>query len=382
MVGLASIDRAAGNPTGYLAWLERARSEDPAAIAPRILLVQHYLLNRSAAKALIIANEARTIAPDHPDVLNALAEAQSASGDKAGAVSSYVLMVKVVPQSRLAYYRLAMAQAANGDPREAIDSLRRALRLKPDYIDAETAMAMLEYQIGRYGDSLRVARQIQRHDPKLAIGYALEGDSLMAQQQFAAAEKAYQNAFARRKSGALATKLHAALNQSGRAKEADAGLLQWLREQPRDAASRLYIADVYVKRQQHPLAIDQYRHVLQQEPENLLALNNLATLYRQQNDPRALEYFERSYKLKPDSAVIADNLGWVLVERGNLPRGLEYLNKAVAQSPDNPDFRYHLAAAMAKAGNRHEARKELERLLATNKPFQSRDDAQKLLKQL
>ena len=110
--------------------------------------------------------------------------------------------------------------------------------------------------------------------------------------------------------------------------------------------------------------------------------NNLATLYRQEKDPRALDYFEKSYKLKPDSVAITDNLGWILVEQGKLARGLELLRKAATQAPDNPAVRYHLAVALAKSGEKDQARSELERLLASKSDFPYRDEAQALLKQL
>ena len=382
MIGLASIDRATGNVKSYAALLESARTEDSKALAPRLLLIRHYLLTGNPTRALDIATEASTIEPKHPDVLNALGEAHSANGDKVNAVSTYAELANVVPLSPLAQYRLAMAYLAREDYRAAEVPLKRALRLKPDYLDAEVALALLEYRAGRYDDSLRLAQQIQRQYPKLPIGFTLEGDGWMEQQNFAAAQTAYEKAFARRKSDVLAMKLHAASSQAGRAKEANEKILRWLREHPADTAVRLYLADAYVKVRQYPSAIDLYQHVLQQDPKNLLALNNLATLYRQQNDPRALEYLEQSYKLKPDNAAIAGNLGWVLVESGQVARGVELLIKAAVQAPDNPEIGYHLAAALAKSGMKAQARRELERLLDTKKEFRQREEAQALLKKL
>ena len=382
IIGLASIDRATGNVKGYAALLESARTEDSKALAPRLLLVRHYLLTGNPTRALDIATEASTIEPKHPDVLNALGEAHSANGNKVNAAGTYAELANVIPLSPLAQYRLALAHIAREDYRAAADPLKRALRLKPDYLDAEVALALLEYRAGRYDDSLRLAQQIQRQYPKLPIGFTLEGDGWMEQQKFAAAETAYEKAFARRKSDVLAMKLHAASSQAGRAKETDEKILRWLREHPADTAVRLYLADAYVKGRQYPSAIGLYQHVLQQDAKNFLALNNLATLYRKQDDPRALEYLEQSYKLKPDSAAIAGNLGWVLVESGQVERGVELLSKAAVQAPNNPEIGYHLAAALAKSGKKAQARRELERLLGTNKEFHQRAAAQALLRQL
>ncbi len=382
MIGLASIDRATGNVKGYAAWLETARTEDSEALAPRLLLIRHYLLTGNPTRALDIATEASTIEPKHPDVLNALAEAHSANGDKVNAVSTYAELANVLPLSPLAQYRLALAYLSREDYPAAEVPLKRALRLKPDYLDAEVALALLEYRARRYDDSLRLAQQIQRQYPKLPIGFTVEGDGWMEQRNFAAAQTAYEKAFARRKSDVLAMKLHAASTQAGRAKEANEKILRWLREHPADTAVRLYLADAYVKGRQYPSAISLYQHVLQQDPKNLLALNNLATLYRQQNDPRALEYLEQSYQLKPDNAAVAGNLGWVLVESGQVARGVELLSKAAVQAPDNPEIGYHLAAALAKSGRKAQARRELERLLGTNREFLQREEARALLKTL
>jgi len=382
MIGLASVEQTTGNLKEYVSWLEKARSTDSKAVAPRLLLARYYLQANDAKQARAIAMEANTLEPNHPDALALLGEAQSASNDKAGAVAAYANLVNLMPQSPLAQYRLATAYIASGDFAAAAEPLKKALNLKPDYVDAEVALALLEYRAARFGESLRLAQQIQRQSPKLAVGYALEGDSLMAQKKFAPAEKSFEKAFALGKTPDLATKLHAAASQGGKTEEANARLLQWLREHPEDTASRLYLADAYIKARENQLAIRQYELVLEKDPKSLLATNNLATLYRQEKDPRALDYFEKSYKLKPDSVAITDNLGWILVEQGKLARGLELLRKAATQAPDNPAVRYHLAVALAKSGEKDQARSELERLLASKSDFPYRDEAQALLKQL
>ena len=105
-------------------------------------------------------------------------------------------------------------------------------------------------------------------------------------------------------------------------------------------------------------------------------------MYRAEKDPRALEYFERSHKLKPDNAVTTHSLGWVLVEEGQLKRGLALLQEASRRSPHDPELRYHLAVALFRSGDKVQARRELEGLLADRKSFPSRDQAQELLKQM
>ena len=77
-----------------------------------------------------------------------------------------------------------------------------------------------------------------------------------------------------------------------------------------------------------------------------------------------------------------DTLGWMLVEQGNVERGLPLLQKAVAGAPGAPELRYHLAVGLNKSGDKKAARKELETLLALNRPFPQLEDARALLKTL
>jgi putative PEP-CTERM system TPR-repeat lipoprotein len=260
--------------------------------------------------------------------------------------------------------------------------LQRALKLKPNYDDARVALVIAEYKIGHYDDALKLARQLQKENPKLAIGYAVEGDALMAQRQYPAAASAYEKAFARRASGTLAAKWHAALTESGHAKEANEKMEKWLAEHPDDATARLQLADTLAATRQYQPALDQYEQVLKKDPKNVLALANAAVLYRMNNDPRALDYLERSYKLVPDNATVADSFGWVLVERGKISEGVEVLQKAATKAPDNGNIRYHLAAALAQSGDEAAARAEVQRALSGNRAFPYRDDAEALLRKL
>jgi thioredoxin-like negative regulator of GroEL len=54
----------------------------------------------------------------------------------------------------------------------------------------------------------------------------------------------------------------------------------------------------------------------------------------------------------------------------------------VALAPDATEIRYHLAVGLNKAGDKAAARKELDKLLAQNKPFPQIEEARSLLKML
>ena len=261
-------------------------------------------------------------------------------------------------------------------------SLTRALQLKPDYLDAAFFLASLEVRSGQYAEALKLAQQLQASMPKSPAGFVMEGDVLAAQGRYADAAKAYERAFDTQQTGLLAVKLHAAQVKAGDTAQADAKLQQWLKLHPNDIGVRQYLASENLRLGQNKLAIEQYQLILNKDPNNILALNNLASLYQSEQDARASDIAERAYKLLPNSAVTADTLGWILVEQGKTTRGLKLVQEAAAKDPQNPEVRYHLAVALAKSGNKLKARKELETLLAGDQKFPQRDAAQTLLKQL
>ncbi len=120
---------------------------------------------------------------------------------------------------------------------------------------------------------------------------------------------------------------------------------------------------------------------MQLAPDNIFALNNLATIYTALDDPRAKDYAERAYWRQRTPAT-ADTLGWALVKDGQASEGLYYLRRANENLPTNGTVLYHLAAALDGTGDDHSARELLEKALNQNKPFDGKDDAEKLLARL
>lgn len=363
-------------------WLERAAKSSPSALQPRALLARYYLQKNQPQKALALAHEAQTSAPNSQGVLDLLGGTQLAADEKDNALVTYTKMVGLTPNDPAVYFKLASVQAALQKLPEAEVSLNKALKLKADYLEAQLALATLNIRMGKQNEALAIAHNIQRQLPKSPAGFALEGDVLMTQKQYPQAVKAYEAAYALAKTGPLVIKIHTAYTRAGKVKEAEVKVLQWLKEHPGDIVTRFYLAEAYATERQPKLAMQQYEMVLQKETNNVLALNNLAWLYYQEKDARAVSTAEQAYKLKPGSAAVADTLGWILLEQGKIPRAVGIFKKAVALAPDNPEIGYHYAVALLKSGDKASARKQLEQLLASNKRFGQKEEAKTLLKQM
>ena len=177
-------------------------------------------------------------------------------------------------------------------------------------------------------------------------------------------------------------KLHSTLNRAGKGADADTFAKKWLNDHPKDVAFRFYLAEQALGEKNLRSAVALYQSVIALQPDNVVALNNLAWAAGQLSDPKAIGYAERAVRLAPDSPAALDTLGSLLVSKGDANKGLEYLTRAAALAPARYDIRLNYARALVKAGRADDARKELTALQAVTDDFPGKSDIPALLKQI
>ncbi|MGJ9418434.1 XrtA/PEP-CTERM system TPR-repeat protein PrsT [Massilia sp. CMS3.1] len=382
MGALAELALLEKRPEEATTWLEKAQAENPDAIPPVLKLAGHYLATKQEKKALTLARKFQTANPTSPEMMDLLGQAQLANNDAQGALDSFSKLVNMAPKSALAQMRLAQAQGILKNDGGAAESLKKANALAPNMMQARVAQVELATRRGRHDEALTLTRQLQQDAPGSPIGFLLEGDLQQAQKKPALAVAAYDKALAITKSGAVLLRSAQVLKQMGKEAEANGRVTQWLKAHPDDMQVAMYMAESHLSAKQYKPAAALLEDIVKRMPENGAALNNLAWAYQQEKDPRALATAEQAFKFAGSNAAVMDTLGWMLVEQGNTQRGLPLLQKAAATPAATPEIRYHLAVALHKSGDKTGARKELETLLAQNKPFAQMEEARSLLKTL
>jgi putative PEP-CTERM system TPR-repeat lipoprotein len=382
MLSLAGLARGRKDEAGYLGWLEKASKANPTAPEPPTLLAENSMKKGQLDTALSYARQAQTAAPNNADAVLMLGRAQMAAKQPEAAIASFNRLTSLRPAAADPYFFLATAQMAKGDRNSAKTSLDQAVKIQPDHPDALAALAGIEAQGGNTARALEIASRLQRQHPASPTGATLQGDILMTQKRHGEAAQAYAKAMRISASGALAAKLHDAQILAGKIAEADVQLQQWLKDHPDDARTRAYLAQSYLSRNLFKEAAGQYESILQQVPNQVMALNNLAAIYQRLGDPRALDAAQRALRQAPDSAFTMDTLGWILATQGKLDEGLGLLEKAHARAPKNPEIWYHYANALAKSGDKNKARAELRALLKLPQPAAQKQLATALLGQL
>jgi tetratricopeptide (TPR) repeat protein len=131
---------------------------------------------------------------------------------------------------------------------------------------------------------------------------------------------------------------------------------------PNDAAADLALAIAYDQARMLSDARKSYEDALRKQPDNPVALNNLANLDLEQglNLDQALAYAQRARAKLPDDPNVMDTLGLIYVRKNLLDDGLRILRELVSRKPDSATFHLHLALALYQTGDRRSARKELE----------------------
>ncbi|CAK0760749.1 hypothetical protein CCP3SC15_2670001 [Gammaproteobacteria bacterium] len=240
------------------------------------------------------------------------------------------------------------------------------------------ALIKRELQAGHHQAVLLAARRLQRQAPMLALGYATEGTIRMVQQDWGGAARALEAAYQREPSGLLALDLYAARSNQGENGAASV-LENWFIGHPKDIETQLAAAISLQQNGQLQSAQAYYEKILETQPNHPLALNNLAWLYLEKHDQRALAMAKRAYQLAPNDPQVLDTYGWILANEGYRLPGLFLLQRAVSGAPRDGDIRYHLAATLDQAGRQEDAHHTVRQLLNDLTAFPLRPTAQALL---
>lgn len=371
-----------GAPESVAQAIEQAVQAAPGEARPRQMLVDHHLRLKDPKAALTAAQSAVAALPDAAEVVAALGRAQVANGEHNQAVATFNKLMSLMPKSPTPFMLLAGAQTANKDFKAAMQSMAKALEMQPDFLPAQRALAELSLQSRQPEQALAISRTIQTQRPRQSVGFALEGDVQSAGKQWAAAAAAYRSGLKLEASAELAIKLHSVLIAGGKQAEADRWVMEWQKAQPKDVAMSMYLGDRAIGVSQLPVAAQHYERVLAQQPNNALALNNLAWLAGQQGRSDAIALAEKANTIAPGQPAFMDTLAMLLSAKGEHAKALELQKKVLSLKPDAPVFKLNLAKIQIAAGDKGSAKKLLDEISATGDKFSGQAEVQRLLKSL
>lgn len=380
-LALAGIDAFRGDRASARARLEPLRSQDPRDVRTRLQLARIALADKDIAAVDALVEEAVQGSGAQNSIHSIAGSLYLSAREYAKSVTQFQAATQIAPRNPSLWLNLGRAQVLLQDFSAAEQSIQRALDLEPNWVPAVEALIAIDVRQGRESQALARVAALRKALPGSAVAFEVEGDLNLTLRRYPEAARAYAEGFRSEPSGPLAIKAYHARTAAGLERPEDP-LNQWLGRNPGDLRVRTTLAEALSRAGQQREATAEYERVLGTTPNDVVALNNLAWLYYQLGDERAIGMARRAQQVAPDNPAPLDTLGWILVERGQVAEGLSFLRKAAQQPNADPEIRYHHAAALARAGQSREALDRLTALLAERPEFTSRKQADELARTL
>ncbi len=346
-------------------------------------LGKFYAVQKQPEKILTLCEDLVKRYPDNSQALSALAGAQIVNDKKA--LAEQTLRQLIDHEKQDINHRLLLAKLLGEQP----DKEKELLKLLDDTaaIDSKNPEALVFkaaylIKLQHYPEASELANKIDIQFPKLVLGKLLKGDVFLAEKKLAQALESYQQAYKIQPNNKVLFTIADLMAAQKKLPDAVKFLDQALVKNPKNGAIHFKLATIYQQLNDNSQAETRYKAILAEQPDNVLALNNLAWLYSQQNNPLAIELAKKAYTKSPESAAIADTYGYILVKQGQPVEGLTVLEKAASLAPAVNDIQFHLAEAYAANDNKTKALAILETLAKVEQDFSEKKAALGLLEKL
>jgi cellulose synthase operon protein C len=411
LANLARVEELLGNPTAAAAAWQQILDKDPANAdaafwlarleldqgnVPRALQVLEPFQKTSSRARLLVGSilldrgatgEVRKLAsqiardePTNAEVWNLLGLTDLSAGSPDDAVVNFSKAIELRPNGALYRVNLARAYMVSGNDKAAADAMAAARQLEPGLLQLRSLEFLRFARRGQLDEARKVLDSIRAERLGDETLYdSMEAELLVAGKKPGAAADLYVRGYGRKPNLDLAVKAW-----NGRKLATGTGdvslLVDWQKRNPDDPRAARALGDAYLADNKAAEAEAAYEKVLALAPDDLATINNLAWLYQERGDKRALQLGDRAARLAPESAPILDTAGWAQLRLGDRQRGLALIRRAADLEPADRDIQYHLAVALVENGQPAEGKRILAALVQSTDAFASRAAAEQMLR--
>ena len=381
-IRLAGLALQQGEITRARRFLAAAVEHYPEEQQPHLMLARLQLETGQGLEAAETLQAALEHHPEDRQILFALSEVYERTERFQEAAEVLALLTDLEPGVAEMHFRLARTLTASDDQPGAEQALRRALTVNPGHVPARVALVRRLSLAGELEEARSLFAPLLESHAERPDVLAQQAWFQMQAGEYLEAARSYGQALEGETRRAWVLERHQALMNAGQTDEAIATLQNWLERRPEDHAALHLLGSVLLSLERNVDAIELYTAQLEQQPRDVIALNNLAWLLREQDTTKALEYAQRARALAPDQAIVLDTLGVVMLYSGDSAQAVEILNQAKELTPDSPTIAYHLAMALKSSGQIDNAINLLRAVLHDHDSFPERESAETLLREL
>ena len=382
LIQLAVLDARENDKDALMLHLEQAVEAHPTAIEPRLFLGKFHLAQKRPEKVAPLFSALDTAQRQLPQVLHLLAMAQLSNQEHGDAQYTLEQLMGSAPNTAALHHLMAMAAAGSGDIKRVEQELNSALELDNNYLPSLIALARIKANTGRTEEFQQQLKQLQSLAPKNTDVVLLSAANENINGNTEAAISLAEQAFEQQPGNATLLSLGAYLSAAERGTEALQLYQKWLNDHPNDAPVKMAVGNSLQVGGEIEQAIEAFEGILKLDPNNVVALNNLAWNLRVGNPVKALEYARKANGLAPKSPEVLDTLAVVEYANKEYKKAQRSVLRALQKRPDNPSIIYHSAMIAAAMGDKAAARSSLQDLATRNADFPEKDEAAALLLKL
>ena len=359
---------------------EQARQEFDTAIQlrpdylpARLAQIQVSLIRGDTDSALHQADETSRIAPNSVEarVMKAAALMRLQRFDEARALLTAVL--DKMPKQVDTLLELGVLDLNQKKIKDAEDLFHRAYEANPNNLRGLLGESRAYLLDGQPDKSVQlIAAEAQKKPANLDLQREV-GNAQMAAGQYEQAITTYQSLLAKvsdpRSQSDIWTRIGQSYLQRGDIQQSINSLEKARQGQPTNTALTTNLGQLYEQVNKNDVARKYYEMSIKVDPNNALALNNLAYMISQTNGDldQALTYATRAKQRLPDHAEINDTLGVIYIKKNLTDNAIDTFRTLVVKVPQNPTYHYHYALALLQKGDRESAKKECQ-IALTDKP--------------
>ena len=332
--------------------------------------------------ALDYAQQAQIIEPQNPAPARMIAAIQVSQG----LPNEGLRTLESIPAARRAdSFNLNLAQLyrMNNRPDRAREILTELVERSPSNLEILVNSVSLELEEKNIEKAESLLTDYSKtEEPAMHIVATLRGDIHRAAGRHQQAIDAYTEAFNSNPTGNLVSSLTGELIADKQEARAQKLLTDWVNEHPDDLGRMLQLANMRIVANDQEGALLLYEQILVEQPTQPLALNNLAWLYFEKNDPRAIELANQIAETNPERPEVLDTIGWIFVVQGDKNRGLQLLSMAHEKSPESAEITYHLAVAYHRTGDSEKATQLYSTLTANHPDYANNEEVARFATEL
>jgi cellulose synthase operon protein C len=285
--------------------------------------VQLLILKGGLDEASKLNNEILKSNPHDAEALIYRGQIQVRQNDAAGAVDSLQQALKNDPNNAIAHYHLGLAFDLQRNDARAESEWREAIRLRPDLIDAQRALAALEMRSGDFDALTQTGQQIVTAAPYTGDGYILRAVGEMNRQKYSDAQQDLTKVM---------------------------GLV------PASPVPYVQMGNLYLLQKQYGEAIKFYQQALDKDSASTEALQGIMNTYLAEKQvDQAIAAARAQIAKSPGVGGFYDLLGTALFQKKELSNAESAFNKAIELDKNNSDALLKLGQVQAAEGSASQA---------------------------